>query len=202
MANGGCDAAATCTDTAGSYTCSCNAGFTGSGGTCSDINECAARIDGVCDGSASCVNTVGSFVCSCNVGYSGNGLRCEDVNECQILGGGCAVSASCENNAGSWSCSCNAGYTGTGLECVSTSIARACGPGFYGPLGLEPCSVCAAGFYNDQHGAAECTACPEGRWTVTTGAAGPDRCLQKCPSGEHERNLFVFFLLGFPIKEA
>ena len=57
-----CSADATCTNTAGSFSCACNGGYSGDGVTCTDIDECA---DGTanCNGNKVCVNTVGGFDC-------------------------------------------------------------------------------------------------------------------------------------------
>lgn len=58
----------------GQYTCTCNAGWTGS--TCAtDINECAQGTDN-CAATATCTNTPGSFTCKCNTGYTGSGVTC------------------------------------------------------------------------------------------------------------------------------
>lgn len=73
--SGPCDQ--TCTNTAGSFTCSCTDGFTleADGTTCVDDNEC--------EGSANnceqlCVNTPGSFTCECDSGYDldSDGVTC------------------------------------------------------------------------------------------------------------------------------
>ena len=83
--NGGCEQV--CTNTVGSFECSCNPGFSlVSGGvncngkkvklilyaishvaTTLDINECQTNSGG-CE--QICTNTDGSFECSCNPGYS------------------------------------------------------------------------------------------------------------------------------------
>ena len=70
-----CDANASCTDTIGSYTCECDAGYSGDGLNCSNDNECTDNTDN-CDANASCTDTEGSFTCSCNDGYSGDGISC------------------------------------------------------------------------------------------------------------------------------
>ena len=94
--NGGCHATlATCTNTEGSHTCTCKAGYSGDGVTCNgkkksftsslknkksfnqtiDINECSTN-NGGCSANAVCTNTVGSFNCACKAGYTGNGISC------------------------------------------------------------------------------------------------------------------------------
>ena len=78
--NGGCEH--TCTDTIGSFTCSCNTGYQLMEEQCCsgnfellnkyyliviDINECNSN-NGGCN--HTCINTVGSYVCQCNSGYT------------------------------------------------------------------------------------------------------------------------------------
>ena len=64
-----CDANnAACANTAGSFTCTCHAGYSGDGVTCSDINECTAGTHN-CGAGFECSNTVGGFTCN-------------DINEC------------------------------------------------------------------------------------------------------------------------
>ncbi len=57
-----CSANATCTNTVGSYVCTCKPGFEGA--TCSDVDECANGTAG-CEATAVCVNKPGSFSCTC-----------------------------------------------------------------------------------------------------------------------------------------
>jgi hypothetical protein len=70
-----CAANATCTNTAGGFTCTCPAGFGGDGRTCSDLNECALGTD-TCDAAATCTNTTGSYTCACPAGLVGDGRSC------------------------------------------------------------------------------------------------------------------------------
>ena len=95
-----CHANATCNNTEGSYTCTCNIGYSGDGITCdgkllhtfdncsaitfismkfvdnfSEINECIPVPP--CHANATCNNIEGSYTCTCNAGYSGDGLNCD-----------------------------------------------------------------------------------------------------------------------------
>lgn len=90
-----CDIEATCSNTQGSFSCTCNPGWSGSGTTCAgmifhiifeafsnsffeDVDECADAIDD-CDQEASCTNTPGSFTCACNDGFIGDGRSCSSM---------------------------------------------------------------------------------------------------------------------------
>eukprot|EP00961_Rhodomonas_salina_P222942 3014621-Rhodomonas_salina.1 len=81
-----CDTNAACSNTVGSFNCTCNSGWTSSddGVTCWDVDECAAATDncGAYAGTA-CNNTVGSFACECAPGFEGDG----NINECATEGG-------------------------------------------------------------------------------------------------------------------
>ena len=66
--NPNCDPDALCTNTVGSYYCTCNTGFYGDGHTCTDYNECIGQNGGNnCSNYATCTNTPGSFTCACIV---------------------------------------------------------------------------------------------------------------------------------------
>lgn len=91
-----CSAHATCNDSDGSFSCTCQSGYVGDGlssGTacssnyflvplpcrwscdlfCLDVNECALS---PCDVNADCADTAGSFQCTCNSDFIGDGLNC------------------------------------------------------------------------------------------------------------------------------
>ena len=74
--NGGCDHV--CTNSAGSFECSCNSGYNlaADGTTCVDINECQLNTDNC---QQTCTNTAGGFTCSCNSGFAlnSNGRTCD-----------------------------------------------------------------------------------------------------------------------------
>ena len=79
----------------GSFTCTCNPGYSGSGFACSDNDECASS---PCDEHATCTNEPGGFACSCESGYSGDGVTCTDIDEC--ASSPCNMNASCTNLSG------------------------------------------------------------------------------------------------------
>ena len=68
-----CDVNANCANEIGSYRCSCKAGFTGDGRTCSDIQECS-QTPPLCAHPAQCIKLPGSFSCVCPFGSAGG--RC------------------------------------------------------------------------------------------------------------------------------
>lgn len=73
--NNPCGSGAICTNTVGSFECSCPEGYhnnniTALGGGCIDIDECQNPL--ICGSNAVCINIPGSFVCECGSGFTGN----------------------------------------------------------------------------------------------------------------------------------
>eukprot|EP00058_Branchiostoma_floridae_P014629 XP_002600117.1 hypothetical protein BRAFLDRAFT_66626 [Branchiostoma floridae] len=121
--NGGCSQ--TCTNTIGSYSCSCSEGFAldGDGHTCADFDECLIR-NGGCG--QVCNNAVGRYSCSCWEGFRLDDFlhNCNDVDECSTRNGGC--SQFCTNTVGGYNCSCSEGFVlgWDGQSCIELSTTR------------------------------------------------------------------------------
>ncbi|XP_028415947.1 pro-epidermal growth factor-like isoform X2 [Dendronephthya gigantea] len=108
-----CPANSTCTNSSGSFVCSCDTGFTGNKTVCQDVNECA---EDSCGSNSNCENTIGSYLCQCQTGFARNGKDCADVNECESHP--CDMNANCSNSVGSFTCTCNKGFKGNGTNCT------------------------------------------------------------------------------------
>merc|ERR1712205_206486 len=115
-----CDANAACTNTVGGFECTCDAGYTGDGVTCTDVDECLAA---PCDANAACTNTEGGFECTCDAGYTGDGATCTQVTFCAagICGSG---SVCCEASCGACGGSGCGRRPGGASQCCAGSIRR------------------------------------------------------------------------------
>ena len=131
-----CTKRAVCNNTAGSYKCICQGGFTSDDGgwTCHDVDECLENT--TCHPNATCYNTNGSFYCVCNSGFTENGTNnCSDINECSLSkNGNCPRYSICVNTVGSFLCKCLDGFQRNGTllcgdidEC-SNSVLNECHP--------------------------------------------------------------------------
>nr|KAF6478952.1 adhesion G protein-coupled receptor E1 [Molossus molossus] len=123
-----CPAYASCTNTVGSYYCTCKQGFLSSNGLthfrgtgveCKDIDECSSSFLR-CGPNSVCKNLPGRYKCSCLPGFSsstGNDWSpkkpghffCTDINEC-LNSGVCPEHSECTNSLGSYSCHCHDGF--------------------------------------------------------------------------------------------
>ncbi|CAH3155022.1 unnamed protein product [Porites evermanni] len=65
-----CDVNANCTNTQGSYFCTCKTGFSGDGKTCQDVDECVEGSHDCFPNFATCVNIPGSYNCVCSHSYA------------------------------------------------------------------------------------------------------------------------------------
>ncbi|XP_053315357.1 thrombomodulin-like [Spea bombifrons] len=91
-----------CSNTEGSFTCSCHPGFEMIDARCEDINECEAPFD-QCE--HDCINTLGSFHCGCSDGYivdEKNPKKCRRFCETPVC------EAECDLNTNA--CTCPEGY--------------------------------------------------------------------------------------------
>jgi hypothetical protein len=117
-----CSAAATCTDTFGSFHCNCNVGFYGPGTRCSDVDECSSTYAGSSKPCAMeqsvCVNNEGSFTCACVVGT-------------YFADGACRK--------------CPNGTTTLSAGATSVNSCSLCASGYYGAPAGSGCAICPEG---------------------------------------------------------
>jgi hypothetical protein len=100
-----CDTNATCTNSPGSFSCACTAGYMGNGVACNDVDECGAA--GACADHATCSNAAGTFSCACDAGFTGAGTAgttCTDVDECASATLNTCGSFQCGNTEGAFDC--------------------------------------------------------------------------------------------------
>jgi hypothetical protein len=153
-----CSAQATCANTVGSYTCSCNAGYTGTGQACTacDVGKFKTTVDNVA--CTTCVsvkgnsNTVGtgstaSSQCLCNVGYGWDGSSC---TACAIGSYKASVADATCSTCSSYRANSSTSSTGS-----TSSASCLCQPGY--TLNVAVCDPCAAGTYKDVLGDGACT---------------------------------------------
>ncbi|VDI73639.1 Hypothetical predicted protein, partial [Mytilus galloprovincialis] len=178
-----CPANSNCTNTDGSFTCNCLAGFRKVGSLCQDIDECTERTSG-CD--QNCANSDGSFTCSCVYGFEliADG-KCNQTifDVCTLQNLTCGYGCDNTTNPGTWGCICREGYQldiASGncsninecdanvctQNCQDTvgSYICSCYTGFKLNADKTSCSACVNPFYGDNC-ASQCNCGP-----------GADRC--------------------------
>uniref|UniRef100_A0A0G4HQL1 EGF-like domain-containing protein n=1 Tax=Chromera velia CCMP2878 TaxID=1169474 RepID=A0A0G4HQL1_9ALVE len=166
-----CHSEANCTNTNGSFVCSCFLGLEGNGTFCADADECTLATDD-CSSVASCLNTYGSFQCSCPQGYNGTGVVCTEIDECEDSTHDCHLGAFCANTNGSFECHCNTGFNDTGVgvglpqgtECTNVDECQ---------IASDDCASSAS--CNDTFGSFTCT-CGNGLFGPGTFCADVDEC--------------------------
>ncbi|PFX18692.1 Fibrillin-2 [Stylophora pistillata] len=154
-----CDVNAKCSNTYGSYKCTCKEGYNGTGHECIDVDECV-NYSFICGVNATCVNTNGSYGCICKEeGSVGDGSVCSgalrvlskrgnyicELNNASDESPGSSdlqskqdyTHLSIENPCSSSPCfnngTCQAGYTDKGFRCK-------CPLGFTGVYCKRACS--------------------------------------------------------------
>ena len=118
-----CDSNAICSNTRGSYICTCKSGYTGDGKTCQGRFEnvrLTQRVRKVflytnqIKISPMVLLKHPLFSPYCSLGIC---VPFSDVDECSASSPVCDSNANCSNTRGSYICTCRAGYTGDGKTC-------------------------------------------------------------------------------------
>ena len=106
-----CDENADCTNSDGSYSCTCKQGFTGDGATCDGKPEHSQKL---------CYHTPKNS--SAPLNFLFNFSVTSDIDECSADSSPCDENADCTNSDGSYSCTCKQGFTGNGSTCTGIDL--------------------------------------------------------------------------------
>ena len=98
-----CHENAQCTNTEGSFTCSCQPGYTGDGINCTSklLHEWLILL---------------YIVCKCHCQHAS--CSSTDNNECSLGTHTCDRNANCTDTDGSYNCTCINGFEGDGFSCI------------------------------------------------------------------------------------
>ncbi|KAL1116125.1 hypothetical protein AAG570_005620 [Ranatra chinensis] len=182
-----CHANASCLNLETTYACHCNAGFTGDGHNCVDVDECLTEggLEGHhCRTNTRCYNTPGSYQCHCLPGHTTvDRFTCAEIDECASDLHECDPRAKCINTQGSYHCQCLEGYTGDGYHCLPVCAEVCenggrcvdggvceCRAGYHGSGCQLDVDECAAGLHTCNNATSTCINMPG--WYYCTCAPG------------------------------
>ncbi|CAO2641625.1 Adhesion G protein-coupled receptor E1 [Lemmus lemmus] len=126
-----CPAHSNCSNSVGSYKCTCQPGFFWNDLACEDVDECS-RNSTLCGPTLICINTLGSYSCSCPSGFSSSvsqipghpeDVNCTDIDECDAM---CPPNSSCTNTPGSYFCTCRPGFASSSGQVTFTDPEVTC----------------------------------------------------------------------------
>ncbi|XP_022806396.1 adhesion G protein-coupled receptor E1-like [Stylophora pistillata] len=104
-----CHAKATCSNTIGSYRCTCMQGLRGDGRlNCQKMQPCS--VDKLCMENEVCKDFGGLHLCDCKQGYHIKDKSCVETNECNEDKSICGSNSVCTNTRRSYYCSCEVGF--------------------------------------------------------------------------------------------
>ena len=158
-----CNDNATCTNTEGSFTCACNAGYQGDGVTCTNIDECAAS---PCLNGGTCTDGINAYTCTCAPGFTGTTCA-TNIDECAASP--CLNGGTCTDGINAYTCTCAPTYEGSNCQACSGTLGDCNGSSSDG------CEV------NLQSDANSCGACGI---TCTTGQICSNGTCQTPPTGQ------------------
>ena len=105
-----CDKNADCTNSDGSYSCTCKQGFSGDGTTCEGTRGMLLKVMLLRRITRCYSNFTTDFQTMPH-------LFLLDIDECSAESSPCDKNADCTNSDGSYSCTCKQGFTGDGTIC-------------------------------------------------------------------------------------